>query len=675
MKKTKYPRIQTRLFIGLLIIILFSSIVNILYYRDIKELNKVTNDIIEHPFTVSKGVRDIKIYINAMHRSMKDVVLSKNKIELNNSINLVNNNEQLIYDNFEIVKERFLGDLRFVNEAYTTFFDWKPIRDEVIDLVKNGNVDDAARITKGKGNDHIILLFQKTRKMIDFANEKAASYNQDSINILRKAKRNFLLTLIGSLILGIILFLWIFFSISNPINNMIKRIKNVSGDKMKGFLKNAGNQFAVLDYAISEFENREKILKEKVNTRTYELEETKNLLDRSIENAAIGMVTMNLKGKLIKANNSFCDFVGYTREEVLNMKFNDFTKEEDKAKGSEFVKKIIEGEIKGGSLEKAYMHKSGDIIYGSVSTSLVKDINDKPDSLFGQIKDITKQKQYEIKIEEHKIELENKIKKRTIELDKKALKLEKSQQALTFLLEDVNDIKKQLEISNRKHLEVNKELEAFSYSVSHDLKAPLRAISQLSYWLSQDYAEKIDKEGQKQLKLLVARVKRMDNLIDGILQYSRAGKLREKEKLFNLHFIVEDTINLINPPENIKVIIENQLPEYIGDPTRLGQLFQNLIDNAIKFMDKPEGLIKIGCRKDSNFWEFYVSDNGPGIEEKYFDRIFQIFQRLISRDKQEGTGVGLSLVKRVVQIYGGNIWLKSKPGEGTSFYFTLPIIK
>ena len=675
MKKTKYPRIQTRLFIGLLIIILFSSIVNILYYRDIKELNKVTNDIIEHPFTVSKGVRDIKIYINAMHRSMKDVVLSKNKIELNNSINLVNNNEQLIYDNFEIVKERFLGDLRFVNEAYTTFADWKPIRDEVIDLVRNGNLDDAARITKGKGNDHIILLFQKTRKMIDFANEKAASYNQDSINILRKAKRNFLLTLIGSLILGIILFLWIFFSISNPINNMIKRIKNVSGDKMKGFLKNAGNQFAVLDYAISEFENREKILKEKVNTRTYELEETKNLLDRSIENAAIGMVTMNLKGKLIKANNSFCDFVGYTREEVLNMKFNDFTKEEDKAKGSEFVKKIIEGEIKGGSLEKAYMHKSGDIIYGSVSTSLVKDINDKPDSLFGQIKDITKQKQYEIKIEEHKIELENKIKKRTIELDKKALKLEKSQQALTFLLEDVNDIKKQLEISNRKHLEVNKELEAFSYSVSHDLKAPLRAISQLSYWLSQDYAEKIDKEGQKQLKLLVARVKRMDNLIDGILQYSRAGKLREKEKLFNLHFIVEDTINLINPPENIKVIIENQLPEYIGDPTRLGQLFQNLIDNAIKFMDKPEGLIKIGCRKDSNFWEFYVSDNGPGIEEKYFDRIFQIFQRLISRDKQEGTGVGLSLVKRVVQIYGGNIWLKSKPGEGTSFYFTLPIIK
>ena len=675
MKKTKYPRIQTHLFIGLLIIILFSSIVNIFYYRDIKELNKVTNDIIEHPFTVSKGVRDIKIYINAMHRSMKDVVLSKNEIELNNSINLVNNNEQLIYDNFEIVKERFLGDLRFVNEAYTTFFDWKPIRDEVIDLVKNGNVDDAARITKGKGNDHIILLFQKTRKMIDFANEKAASYNQDSINILRKAKRNFLLTLIGSLILGIILFLWIFYSISNPINNMIKRIKNVSGDKMKGFPKNAGNQLAVLDYAISEFENRKKNLEEKINIRTNELNEARNLIVNAIDNAPIGIVEVGLDGKFIKVNMAFCDIIGYSFKELAEKTFSELTVEDDKNIGKEFVEKAIRGGVQKAMFEKRYIHKSGRIVFASVSSLLVKDVNNKPLHFFSQISDVSEQKKYELELAEHKNELENKIKKRTIELDKKAIKLEKSQQALTFLLEDVNDIKKQLEISNSKHLEVNKELEAFSYSVSHDLKAPLRAISQLSYWLSQDYAEKIDKEGQKQLEMLIGRVKRMDNLIDGILQYSRAGKQREKEKLLNLQFIVEDTINLINPPENIKVIIENQLPEYIGDPTRLGQLFQNLIDNAIKFMDKPKGLIKIGCRKDSNFWEFYVSDNGPGIEEKYFDRIFQIFQRLISRDKQEGTGVGLSLVKRVVQIYGGNIWLKSKPGEGTSFYFTLPIIK
>ncbi|MBI9039665.1 MAG: GHKL domain-containing protein, partial [Bacteroidales bacterium] len=219
----------------------------------------------------------------------------------------------------------------------------------------------------------------------------------------------------------------------------------------------------------------------------------------------------------------------------------------------------------------------------------------------------------------------------------------------------------------------NRELRDFAQIVSHDLKAPLRAISQLSYWISQDYADNIDEDGQKKLSMLLGRVKRMDNLIDGILQYSRAGKQREKETTINLHALVEETIKLINPPDNIEIIIENQLPEYIGDPTRLGQLFQNLIDNAIKFMDKPEGLIKIGCHKDSEFWQFYVSDNGCGIEEKYFDQIFKIFQRLVSRDDQEGAGIGLSLVKRIVQIHGGDIWLKSKPGEGTSFYFTLPV--
>ncbi len=217
----------------------------------------------------------------------------------------------------------------------------------------------------------------------------------------------------------------------------------------------------------------------------------------------------------------------------------------------------------------------------------------------------------------------------------------------------------------------NQELREFAQIVSHDLKAPLRAISQLSYWVWKDYSDKIDEEGQEKLKMMIGRVKRLDNLIEGILQYSRAGRQREKEIPINLQLLVEESINLLDPPSNIKIIIENQLPEYIGDPTRLGQLFQNLINNAIKFMDKPNGLIKIGCTLDADNWQFYISDNGPGIEEKYFNRIFQIFQRLISRDEQEGTGIGLSLAKRIVHIYGGEIWLTSTYGEGTTFYFTL----
>jgi PAS domain S-box-containing protein len=221
----------------------------------------------------------------------------------------------------------------------------------------------------------------------------------------------------------------------------------------------------------------------------------------------------------------------------------------------------------------------------------------------------------------------------------------------------------------------NSELRDFAQIVSHDLKAPLRAISQLSFWISQDYADKIDEEGQSHLKLLISRVQRLDNLIEGILQYSRAGRVREKEVEINFNEIVNETVQLLNPPSTIKIVIENKLPNYIGDQTRFTQLFQNLIHNAIKSINKPKGLIKIGCIKKDAFWEFYIADNGIGIEEKYFERIFNIFQRLESRDEQEGTGVGLSLVKRIVQIYGGDIWVNSKLEKGTTFFFKLPVIQ
>ncbi|MBI9041114.1 MAG: PAS domain S-box protein [Lutibacter sp.] len=234
------------------------------------------------------------------------------------------------------------------------------------------------------------------------------------------------------------------------------------------------------------------------------------------------------------------------------------------------------------------------------------------------------------------------------------------------LEEKIKERTEQLEFSN-------KELRDFAQIVSHDLKAPLRAISQLSYWVSQDYSDKIDAAGQEQLAMLVGRVKRLDNLIEGILQYSRAGKAREKEVLIDLNTIVDDVIISLNPDHNIHIKVETDLPKILADPTRFSQVFQNLIANAIKFNDKPIVNITIGCIQKEDIWEFYISDNGPGIEEKYFDRIIQIFQRLETRDNQEGTGVGLSLVKKIIQIYNGEIWITSKINKGTTFHFTLPI--
>jgi len=167
-------------------------------------------------------------------------------------------------------------------------------------------------------------------------------------------------------------------------------------------------------------------------------------------------------------------------------------------------------------------------------------------------------------------------------------------------------------------------------------------------------------------------VRRMHDLIDGVLQYSRIGRVKEKQVKVNLNELVPDVIDMVTPPENIAITIENELPVIECEETRIMQVFQNLLSNAVEYMDKPEGQIKVCCVEEDGFWKFSVADNGPGIEEKHFERIFQMFQTLSPRDEYESTGVGLSVVEKIVELYRGKIWVESKIGQGSTFFFTLP---
>jgi signal transduction histidine kinase len=173
------------------------------------------------------------------------------------------------------------------------------------------------------------------------------------------------------------------------------------------------------------------------------------------------------------------------------------------------------------------------------------------------------------------------------------------------------------------------------------------------------------------VNLLVNRVKRLDTMIGCILKYSQVGRVNEDKAEVNLNNLVTNVIDMLSPPGNIKVRVDGELPTIVCQRTRIEQVFQNLVGNAIKFMDKPVGEIRIGCGAEGEYWKFSVADNGPGIEEKYFERIFQIFQTLKSRDESESTGIGLALVKRIVEMYGGKVWVESEVGRGSTFYFTL----
>ena len=176
-----------------------------------------------------------------------------------------------------------------------------------------------------------------------------------------------------------------------------------------------------------------------------------------------------------------------------------------------------------------------------------------------------------------------------------------------------------------KELEnANQDLKDFAYIISHDLKAPLRAIGSISSWLSTDYLDKLDTEGQELVELLMIRVKRMEQLIDGVLQYSRVGREKEDIKEIDLAGLVPEVVEFVAPPANIEVKIETELPSVWAEPTRIGQVFQNLLSNAVKFMDKPQGKISISCVEAEDYWKFSIADNGPGINQKYFGKIFYI---------------------------------------------------
>jgi len=167
-------------------------------------------------------------------------------------------------------------------------------------------------------------------------------------------------------------------------------------------------------------------------------------------------------------------------------------------------------------------------------------------------------------------------------------------------------------------------------------------------------------------------VHRLNSLIEGVLQYSRVGRIKAGPVPINLNELVPEDIEGLAPPENIKVTVESELPTIVSERTRITQIFENLIGNAVRFMDKPEGQVKVDCIEQDGFWKFSITDNGPGIEEKDYERIFKIFQTLAPRDEVESVGAGLTITKKIVEVYDGEIWVESKPGYGSTFYFTLP---
>jgi signal transduction histidine kinase len=215
-------------------------------------------------------------------------------------------------------------------------------------------------------------------------------------------------------------------------------------------------------------------------------------------------------------------------------------------------------------------------------------------------------------------------------------------------------------------------LEQFAYVASHDLKAPLRAVSNLAQWIEEDLHEKLNETSKEQLALLRDRVKRMHDLIEGLLEYSRVGRSSGPENLIDTRELVEEIIDSLSTNQKFSIKIKGEMPILKADRLQLGQVFSNLISNSLKHHGGKKGKIRIRCDDCDQYYQFSVCDDGQGIAPQYHQKIFQMFQTLESSDYESSTGIGLALVKKIVEEHGGTIKLRSEPGEGACFDFSWP---
>ncbi|MDT8303041.1 MAG: CBS domain-containing protein [Sedimentisphaerales bacterium] len=401
------------------------------------------------------------------------------------------------------------------------------------------------------------------------------------------------------------------------------------------------------------------------------LRRSEALLRGTLESTADGILVIGEEGRISHINNPFIK-IWDVPEEIYN--------EENDHKLFEHIDGLLENSSVFIDKLKAPCpddQNSSDILH--LKEGKILEVSSLPlireGKFAGQVwsfHDITKQKRAEEVLHKAHDELEVRVEQRTAELASANKVLESeitdrknAEQALLLLNKD-------LEATISELQRTNKELKEFAHITAHDLKTPLRGIVTLADWLSTDYADKFDEEGRKQITMLAKRAKRADKLVDSILRYSNAGHDNEEHEQMDLNTALPEIICEIEPPENIEITVENKLPVLMCQKTHISQIFQNIFSNAIKYMDKEKGQIKVGCIDDGDFWKFSIADNGPGIDHKYFKKIFKIFQTLSPPDETESTGIGLSVAKKLVKLNDGRIWVKSNPGEGCTFFFSLP---
>ena len=350
----------------------------------------------------------------------------------------------------------------------------------------------------------------------------------------------------------------------------------------------------------------------------------------------IGVALVSTGGHFLRVNQSLCDIVGYSEAELLARDFQQITHPDDLEEDLDYLQQMLDGSITSYEIEKRYFHKHGHTVWILLTVSLVWNADGTPRHFVSQIQDISARKANEQTISEHLSELERS----------------------------------------------NQELDDFAYIASHDLKEPLRGINNHSQSLLKRYSDQLDEKGVHKLNRLNRLTSKMEQLISDLLYFSRIGRGGSSLELKDLNQLVDeqiDTLSTFLKERNAQVTVTSALPMILCDAPKLATVFRNLIANAVKYNDSEQKTVSIWFNETTEHEGetlqnvFHIADNGIGIEPEFHDSVFRMFKRLHGEKVYgEGTGAGLTFVKKIIEQQGGRIWLTSEPGRGTRFSFTIP---
>ncbi|HEX2333195.1 MAG TPA: PAS domain S-box protein [Burkholderiales bacterium] len=357
------------------------------------------------------------------------------------------------------------------------------------------------------------------------------------------------------------------------------------------------------------------------------LRESEARYRQTFELAASGICHVK-DGRFVRVNKRLCEILGYPERELLGQHVKDISHPDDRDVTDADRARIRKGEIDSARFEKRYLRADGTVVWCRIAIALVRDVFGMPQHEVAVFDDITDRKKADAALSEAHEEL-----KRS-----------------------------------------NAELEQFAYVASHDLQEPLRMVASYTQLLARRYDDRLDEDAREFMAYIVDGASRMKQLIEDLLAYSRLGTkgvdfkrvsadAALRRALFSLRTAIEETGAMVT---------RDPMPTLAADEIQLGQLFQNLIGNALKFRSASVPRINIAVKESTEEYSFEVRDNGIGIEPQYYERIFMVFQRLHNKGEYPGTGIGLAICKKVVERHGGRIWVESRPGEGSSFFFTLP---